>query len=205
MNTRRRLNRALKRDSGVALVEGAIIIPVLVLLLFGVIEWGLYMRDILSVTESARVGARTASALPRQDGFTQTTVDAIGKAGSALPKSQIDFIYVYKANNKGYPGAPGNTVMSCAGYESSCDRFVWNGSAFVLDPSTTPWMPKVAGPGNVNACPTVATGGPPDSVGVYVQATHRWFTNLFGSQRTVRDRAVLRFEPKQIARCKSEA
>ncbi len=195
-------------DRGAAAIEAAILLPLFLILLFGIIEWGLYMRDSLSVTESARVGVRTASALPRQTGFTQATVDAIAKAGSALPKNQISHIYVYKANIHGYPGPDSNTTMTCSGYAASCDRFVWSSASgkFVLDPSSPPppWNPTAAigTQGHVTACPTAASGGPPDSVGVYVEAKHDWATGFFGASRVIQDRAVLSFEPMQIAICK---
>ncbi len=183
-------------------MEAALLVPILIVLMFAVVEWGLMMRDTLAVTESARVGARTASALPRQSDFTRKTVDAISQAGSALPKSQIVEILVYKANDEGFPGV--GRTMSCVGFESSCDRYVWDAgsSSFVLSPGGSPWDPLagVSTPGNVNACPA-GSGGPPDSVGVYVEAVHPWVTRLFGSTRTLRDQAVLPFEPMPVGVC----
>lgn len=194
----------LSDDRGAAVIEAALLVPILLILMFAVLEWGLMMRDTLSVTESARVGARTASALPRQTDFTATTVDAIDRAGSALPKSQVVEVLVYKANDQGYPGPNGATTMSCSGYESTCDRYVWDNASgsFVLSPSGTAWNPRsgVGTPGNVNACPA-GQGGPPDSVGVYVEAVHPWVTGLFGSTRVLRDHAVLPFEPMPVGVC----
>ncbi|MGB7982306.1 MAG: TadE/TadG family type IV pilus assembly protein [Candidatus Nanopelagicales bacterium] len=200
---RRRAGRA---DAGAAAVEAAILLPLFFLLVFGILEWGLYMRDSLAITESARVGVRTASALPRVENFTQTTVDAMARAGSAIPRSKIEFVYVYKANKQGFPGPDGNETMTCP--SASCDKFVWNPAtgAFALDPTSPPppWNPKatIGTPGHVNACPSVKAGGPPDSVGVYVQAKHEWVTKFFGTSRQISDRAVLTFEPRQIATCK---
>lgn len=198
------LSRVRRQETGAVVVEAALVLPLFILLVFGIIDWSMYMRDALAATESARVGVRTASALPRTPGFTQTTVDAIAKAGSALPKAQIRQILVYKANSKGYPGGDANTTMSCAGYESSCDRFVWNQAAarFIMSPASTPWDPTVAlgQPGHINACPA-GFGGPPDSVGVYVEASHSRMTGLFAVPTRVKDFAVLPFEPKQIGVC----
>lgn len=190
-------------ESGAAAVEAAILLPLFLLLVFGVLEWALFMRDSLSVTDLAQVGVRTASAMPGEPGLTQTTVDSMARAGSGIPRDRIDFIYVYKANEQGYPGADGSTVMSCTGSESSCDRFEWNGTGFVLDPVTTPWNPQapIGAPGHVNACSNTADGGAPDSVGVYVQASHDWVTQFFGANRKISDRAVQSFEPKNAAVC----
>lgn len=199
------IDRLRRQDRGAAVIEAALLLPVFFLLVIGIMDWSLYMRDSLAATESARVGVRTASALPRIPGFTQTTVDAIARAGSALPKDQIRQILVFKANSRGFPGPAGNVTMSCAGYETSCDRFVWNeaSSKFVMSPDTTPWNPvaAVGQPGHINSCPA-GFGGPPDSVGVYVEASHPRITGLLGVPTSVKDFAVLPFEPKQIGVCR---
>ncbi len=186
--------RRARHDRGAVAVEAALLLPIFILLIMGIFEWALVVRDSTAVTDSSRVGARTASAMPHMTGLTQATVDAIGRAGSALPKSSIDFVLVYKANDRGYPGIDGSTTMSCSGAETTCDKFTWDGAAFVPTAGTT-WNAL-----NVNACATPPKG-PPDSVGVYVQATHRFVTGLFGGSRTIQDRSVLRFEPLQNNQC----
>jgi Flp pilus assembly protein TadG len=52
--------RAEHGDRGASLVEFAIVLPVLALLLFGVIEFGLTLNDYQSVRQGAREGARNA-------------------------------------------------------------------------------------------------------------------------------------------------
>lgn len=193
------LTRRPGHERGAALVEAALVLPIFLLLLFGIVDWSLFLRDKLAVTDSARVGVRTASALPRVEFFTRTTVEAIGKAGSAMPMRNLvegrGFVLVYKANDRGFPGPNGSTTPSCTGTESTCDRYVWNGSQFVSTGGVV-WSHT-----SVNACPTVADGGPPDSVGVYVQATHDRLSRFFGVSNVVSDRAVLRFEPKRRGQC----
>jgi TadE-like protein len=189
-------------ERGAVAVEAAILVPILVVLLLGVIEFATLMRDVLSLTETTRVGARTASAQSRDPDFTQLTVAAIGRSGSALPKSRITQVLIYKANDKGYPGPDGNDVWSCTGAESTCDRYVWDAgsSSFVLSPAGSPWNPRV-GAGNVNACPS-GLGGPPDSVGVYVEAWHPWMVGGGSEPRILREHAVLPFEPLPSGVCR---
>jgi TadE-like protein len=197
--------RATRRadDAGAVAVEAALLVPMFLLIILAIMEFSLMMRDTLSVTESARVGVRIASALPRQLDFTRTTVEAIGRAGTAMPKESIREVLIYKANAQGYPGPDGSTTMSCAGLEFSCDRYTWDGAsgAFALA-SGGPWNPQSGEgtPGHVNACP--GDLGPPDSVGVYIAAEHDWVTGLFGVGRVISDRAVLPFEPLQPAVCR---
>lgn len=49
-----------KKECGQALVEFALILPVLLLLLFGIVEFGRVYNAGLTVNQAARVGARTA-------------------------------------------------------------------------------------------------------------------------------------------------
>src|SRR3712207_6974798 len=47
------------------------ILPVLATLLFGIIEYGLMLRDAQTVTSASRSGARFVSALPRQSDYAE--------------------------------------------------------------------------------------------------------------------------------------
>jgi hypothetical protein len=113
--------------------------------------------------------------------------DAIERSGSAMPRNYIDFIYIYKANNKGFPGADGNTTMAgCPG--SACVKYTWNDSLGRFSDDTTGTWPATS----INAC----QGDPQaQAVGIYLEATHPTITRLFATQWKVRGRAVLKFEP----------
>ena len=56
------LSRRSKNDeSGAAAVEFAIVLPILLLLVFGIIEFGLLFNRFISVTHAAREGVRVAA------------------------------------------------------------------------------------------------------------------------------------------------
>lgn len=55
------LCRAEDRDRGAALVEFALILPILLILLLGIIDFGLYFYNDLQLTHAARDAARRAS------------------------------------------------------------------------------------------------------------------------------------------------
>lgn len=55
------IGTALQRSRGAALVEFAIVSMLLLTLLFGIIEFGLMMKDYLTVNQAAREGARAAA------------------------------------------------------------------------------------------------------------------------------------------------
>jgi Flp pilus assembly protein TadG len=48
-------------ESGQTLVEFAVMLPVLCLLLFGIIQFGVVFHDYITVTDASRVGARKAA------------------------------------------------------------------------------------------------------------------------------------------------
>ena len=50
-----------RRTLGTVTVELAVVLPVLTVLLFGIIEFGLIFRDVMSLKEAAREGVRSAS------------------------------------------------------------------------------------------------------------------------------------------------
>ena len=49
------------REDGQAIVEFAIVLPLLVLLVFGIAQFGLAFRNYLAITDAARVAARAVA------------------------------------------------------------------------------------------------------------------------------------------------
>ena len=66
MIRRRRLNARNRSDRGQALVELAMIAPVLIILMLGVIDYGRVYFAYISVTNGARIGADYAAIGPTQ-------------------------------------------------------------------------------------------------------------------------------------------
>ena len=133
-----------------------------------------------------RAGARTASALPRDANMIGATVEAMNRAGSAIPKDSYEELWIYQANAAGYPGADGNTGFNEGTCTSNCVRYTWNEAGDSFEPASgTGWDET-----SINACP-----GEADDVGIYLRAKHDWVTGLFADETYVADRAVLKFEP----------
>lgn len=55
------LHKRLEQESGQALLEFALVVPLLLLLMLGIISYGLFINANVSLQQSVRVGARTAS------------------------------------------------------------------------------------------------------------------------------------------------
>jgi Flp pilus assembly protein TadG len=78
MSRRRRTN-----EEGQTLVEFALVLPVLCLVIFGIIQFGIVYNDYISLTDATRVGARKA-AVSRQ------TADPVGLTKTAVRNAAQD-------------------------------------------------------------------------------------------------------------------
>jgi Flp pilus assembly protein TadG len=70
-------------DGGQTFVEFALVLPILVLLVFGITQFGLAFRNYLAITDAARVGAR-AAAVKRTNSpctFARTAIQSSVSAG----------------------------------------------------------------------------------------------------------------------------
>lgn len=198
-------------------MEAALVTPLLVLLVLGIIEFSFTLRDFVAVSSDVRVGARVASTgaamgpgtcdvatgvvcVPANTpALAQLAADSIQRSGSAMPQDEIDYILVYKANLQGYPGSDGNTTMptSCAGY-NNCVMFKWVDSKDAFRYTSGAWVSST-----ISACFPGNASYPLDRVGVFLHATHPFITGLFGTTIGLRDHAVMDFEPLATQQCGS--
>lgn len=78
-----------RAQRGAALVEFAVVAPLLFLLLFGVIEFGRLVATYTSVSTAAREGARYATATGEGDSGTPRYVDCPGILAAVAAKSPL--------------------------------------------------------------------------------------------------------------------
>jgi Flp pilus assembly protein TadG len=55
------MRRYRRREDGQAVVEFALVLPLLLLILLGIVQFGSVFRDYIALTDATRVGARQAS------------------------------------------------------------------------------------------------------------------------------------------------
>jgi Flp pilus assembly protein TadG len=191
-------------------VEAALVTPLLMALLLGIIEMALLMKDDVALTSAVRTGGRTASAnagagpggvneggdcvIPCSPAnapmFAQMAANAIQRAGSALPKDSIKELWIYKANNKGYPGAANATTMVCG---TDCVKYKWVASKDQFRYVSGSWTSST-----VNAC---ANSTDLNAVGIYMKAQHDFLTGFFTNDVMIEDHAVFAFEPLPTLTC----
>lgn len=183
--------RRARGERGATLVEVAIVLPVIMMLLFGIIEYSSAYNDASVVTDATRQGGRVASTLGGQlssSGATpvnQMITDAVATALKVLPKDTPQALWIYEANSGGYPLPSSQTSMGTC--TTNCWKYTWNQTTetWNVPPTAAAWSTSLQ---------EVCTS-PLDQVGVYVQITHKFVTGLFGSNLNLDDHAVFRFEP----------
>lgn len=70
------INQYIRNHRGQAMVEFAMILPAFLLILSGVLMFGLVMHDYISMAEAARAGARYAATAPQDDTGIQKAAKA---------------------------------------------------------------------------------------------------------------------------------
>ena len=185
----RRRAAALKGDRGAVAVEAAFIFPVLIFILFGIIEFSLVLRDHVAITSAVRAGARTASAEPRMSTFDSDAAATVLRAGTGMPMSTVQEVWIYEATNEGYPlGTAANSTTPFDTCTTNCVKYTYHaktaGTAATLTKSSGTWLYTA-----VNAC----QGEVMTNVGIFLKAHHGFATGL--AAITLTDHAVMRFEP----------
>jgi Flp pilus assembly protein TadG len=78
----------LPQANGQAFVEFALVLPLLVMLLMGIVQFGLAFHNYLAITDATRVGAR-AAAVKRTSGACAAATTAIQNTVSSKQWSQV--------------------------------------------------------------------------------------------------------------------
>jgi hypothetical protein len=173
-------------ERGSALVEAAFVVPVILLLIAGIVEYGFLFRSASVTSTATRSGARLASAAyPSAGPANQSTVidsvrqtvekELTSRHGSDTP---VD-LWIYKADTAGLP--PSGNFSTCS---APCFVYRWDSPAKTFTLVSGSWP-----------APDVC-GNEHDSVGVFVRVQHSavGFSSIFPSF-TVKERTVMRLEP----------
>jgi len=174
-------------ERGAVLVEFVLILPLLLLLTFGIIEFSKLYSSASTVSNATRTGARIASAEPRKSGFADDTADAVSAALSALPGSAPQDLWVYKATSGGLPDQ-GDFSHQC----NQCVIYQWDPAAKAFDtkhPVKSNW-----GYLSQNAC-----AGNSDYIGVYATAKYTFDVPYFGASKMLSSKTVMRLEPMPVS------
>jgi Flp pilus assembly protein TadG len=83
--------KRVREERGQTMVEFAIVLPILCLLLFGAIQFGILFNNYVTLTDAVRAGARKAAVSRQIQGTTprQACIDQINASASDLDLSKL--------------------------------------------------------------------------------------------------------------------
>lgn len=183
------------------MVEAAIILPVLMVFLLGIIEFGLVYATGATATGASRSGARLAAAsFGPGKGDLPTAADNVASAvsadlqalTSAVPIGMVVY-QVDASRSDGGPagGFPSATDSMSGGCTAKCYRYMWSTATKQMANRSGSWTF-----GN-EICQAANT----PSVGVWVLVRHSYLTQLIGKYNYVKGMTVMRLEPLPTAQC----
>ncbi len=181
-----RLCTLRSRDRGAVAVEMAIVVPVLVLLAFGMLEFGLAFTNKLAMSHAVNQATRHATVLGTND-YADIEILGALDAGLSGNVGAIEHVLIFKANPSGSPLV--------------WDRYEPNdGTACGWDPCPDPALgpPIYGSPADYEPCTRdIKFGdGNVDTIGVQVAYTHTWITGVLGlPPQTWHETARARLEP----------
>jgi Flp pilus assembly protein TadG len=82
--------KVLRREDGQTMVEFALVIPVLCLVLFAVIQFGILYNNYVTLTDATRIGARKAAVSRHEANPVAATVAKVENAASDLDLAKLD-------------------------------------------------------------------------------------------------------------------
>ncbi len=80
---------SLRNQQGQAVTEFALVLPILALLLFGILQFGIVFNQYVTVTDAVRAGARKAAVSRHASDPTGTTVSAVRSSAANIDQSQL--------------------------------------------------------------------------------------------------------------------
>jgi len=207
--------RRFRGDAGVAVIESALVAPVLLVIVFGILEFGLVYRDYLTVTDAASDAAKVGSIqgpYPTTDGETAdfSIVKNARQNLSNLKVQSVERVVVFKASPPGLGSAIDQVPEVCKtgayGPNSAAKCNVYSGTeAFLAIQADNDDYFRCGGSGAGFSCgwnPADRSDGPTwddiDYLGVYVKVNHDMLTGFFGDDFTVDYAAIARLEPGSL-------
>jgi Flp pilus assembly protein TadG len=79
----------LRREQGQSMVEAAVVLPVMLLVLFAIVQFGITFNNYLTLTDAARAGARRAAVSREATDPVAATVSEVRASASDLNQSNL--------------------------------------------------------------------------------------------------------------------
>ena len=100
-------------ERGAVLVESALIMPLILLLVFGIIEFSYAYVTSATMDDATRKAARVGSQVGQQSSYWDDIIEVAATEIRKAPNtSEPHQLWIYRANDLGYPGDEGNDDFS---------------------------------------------------------------------------------------------
>jgi Flp pilus assembly protein TadG len=120
----------IRSERGQSMTEFAMVLPILVVLLFGIIQFGILFNNYVTLTDASRAGAR-AAAVSRQ------AADPVANATAAVRSSASDLDQSKLGVDVSSGWTPGSQVTVTATYPYSISLLGWVVTSGNLTTKTT--------------------------------------------------------------------
>ena len=179
-------------------------LPVIMTLTFGAIEFGLAFRDSAAVSASTRSGARMSAAMPAvgcstlpcttYDGFWDAARTSVNDTLKDLTGAAPQELVIFKADPSTGKPIGGATYDAC----NSCYRYAWDSASKSFPSTTQNTSPSywTADQQKTDLC-----AGNVDAIGVYVRVHQNFLTGVFHGGPTYDHVTVMQLEPIDPALC----
>lgn len=187
-----------RSDEGVALLEAALILPVLFLLFIGMIEGGTAYRDGNTLARATQQAARSDARIADGQFADYEALKSLESGLAGLDASSIDRVIIYNAGATGDVPPPSCLAItrpddfSVRG-NASCN--VYSKSQVEADDPTR--FGCGGGDWDANFCPSgrIRTGDNPTKLGVWVELDFDKVTKVFPGSLSLTRAAVYQLEP----------
>jgi Flp pilus assembly protein TadG len=83
-------NLNIRKENGQAMVELTLLLPLLFVIMFGVVQFGITYKDYITLTDATRVGARKAAVSRHEESPEAAATLAVENAATGLDLDDLD-------------------------------------------------------------------------------------------------------------------
>ncbi len=192
--------RARRSERGAVMVEAAITAPLLFMLIFGVIEMSLMLRDRVALDAVGHDAVRAAAISGNNQDADHHILEVVMDSASPIAEENNDKIVIFRADGPSTPVPAACLVGSQDGTEQ-CNRYIplqYGEDLSKFGCKSDRNLDRFWCPSERVVAQSAATGGPPDYIGVYLEFERSMVTGFFGDSQTLRSTTILRIEPRDL-------
>jgi Flp pilus assembly protein TadG len=203
-------------DDGSAVVEACFALPLLIVIMAGMFDFGIALRDRSVIQGGLRTATRIISASSNNVGADQAGLGSFTGSIRDLKTVSVTKVIVFRTDATGVLPATclGSSALTAGGINSGTTRCNVYSGPVVVSATTSSFLSSGKAP--VAACNATGTGttgfdrfycpslreaklaNSPDFIGVYIEYTYTPVTKLFTGSLKLTDQEVVRIEPNPL-------